>query len=256
MLEHALMASQEAVSMEHFGCVMASRASRMRREGVDVGSEMQRGKETNVRRGVQLLHSTVVHPGQVFSYHHLVGRPSSRRGFVAGPELHNQALSKGVGGGCCQITNMLYQLGLLAGLDVVERHRHSLDLYPDHGRSVPFGCGATVFYNRADLRLRNPWPYSILLDLTIEDGMLRGAFRSPKPMGFWVDVYEQDHHFFHEHGQWFRENELWRSFYDAQDTLLESHRVAHNLATTLYTPDLGQPHPDVRLRSDHLQDSV
>jgi vancomycin resistance protein VanW len=68
-----------------------------------------------------------------------------------------------VGGGLCQLANLLVLLGIEAGMEILERHRHSLDLFPDADRTAPFGCGATVFYNYVDLRLRNVMDFPLLL---------------------------------------------------------------------------------------------
>lgn len=184
LIEHPFMATQSHRDPGLFPHLIAQRHSPMCREGVDVDDALQHGKITNVKQATQHITSAIIQPGQVFSYHHLVGRPSYQRGFVDGPELHNQTLSKGVGGGCCQITNMLYQLALLGNLEILERHRHSLDLYPDHQRTVPFGCGATVFYNRADLRFRNPHDYPIYINLKSNKTFSQDNFSPITPSTF------------------------------------------------------------------------
>ena len=81
-------------------------------------------------------------------------------------------------------------------MKVVERHRHGLDLFPDHQRTVPFGCGATVFYNYADLRFENPLPQPVLLQFRIEEGTLVGELWAEADPGWSVEVYEVGHRFF------------------------------------------------------------
>ncbi|MEI3305467.1 MAG: VanW family protein [Dysosmobacter sp.] len=40
-------------------------------------------------------------------------------------------------------------------LTVVERYRHSHDVFPDANRTQPFGSGATCAYPHRDLMIRN-----------------------------------------------------------------------------------------------------
>jgi vancomycin resistance protein VanW len=197
---------------------------------------LQRGKERNVALGAQLLDGLVVRPHQLFSYHRTVGRPTRWRGFRPGLELQNDQPTRGVGGGCCQISNSLYLLALRGGMRVVERHRHGLDLFPDHQRTVPFGCGATIFYNYADLRFENPLPQPVLLQLRIEQCQLVAELWTEHDPGWTVEVYEVDHRFFREGDAWMRENRIRRRFCLPDGTLLLDQEVAHNRGRVMYEP--------------------
>ena len=166
-----------------FGYLLAERSSPLRRDPVR-DEALQAGKEHNVSLAARALDGVVVRPTQLFSYHHLVGRPSRLRGFRPGLELHGERPGAGIGGGCCQLSNLLYLLCLLGGMRVVERHRHGLDLFPDSARTVPFGCGATVFYGTADLRFDNPLDQAVLLRMGIEDGRLVGGCSVQKIRAF------------------------------------------------------------------------
>src|SRR5260370_34676795 len=97
-------------------------------------------------------------------------------------------------------------------MKVVERHRHGLDLFPDHQRTVPFGCGATVFYNYADLRFENPLPQPVLLRCRIERRCLVGQLLTVDDPGWTVEVYEVGHRFFQEGDMRMRENRIRRRF--------------------------------------------
>src|SRR5262245_33438351 len=119
--------------------VLAAHATPLRRGG-GYDERLHRGKERNVALVAARLDGLLIRPGELFSYHHAVGRPSRRRGFQPGMELHDGAPSVGIGGGACAASNMLYLIALRAGMRIVERHRHALDLFPDDGRTVPFGC--------------------------------------------------------------------------------------------------------------------
>ncbi len=200
---------------------------------------LQRGKERNVGLVARKLDGVVVAPSQVFSYQHLVGRPSRLRGFRLGLELHQEQAAAGVGGGCCQLSNLLYLLCLLGGMRVVERHRHGLDLFPDQARTVPFGCGATVFFGTADLRFDNPLDQPVVLRTVVEDGDLVGRLLCERDPGVRVEIREEGHRFFRVDGEWMRENRIHRRFLDAKGRTLLDQQVAHNRARVCYEPPEG-----------------
>ncbi len=238
MLERRIFSrSQLAVAdCQGFDHVLAEHRSPLRRDHA-VDEEMQAGKEHNVTLAASLLDRVAMAPNQLFSYHHLVGRPSERRGFRPGLELRDGKLARGIGGGCCQVSNLLYMLALLGGMKIVERHRHGLDLFPDHARTVPFGCGATVFFSYADLRLENPLDQPVLLRLEIDDGHLRGRLLAGQDPGWTVQVYQSAHRFFRQDDHWMRENRVRRRFVRHDGGELYDHEVAHNLARVLYEPE-------------------
>src|SRR5690242_10948522 len=205
---------------DDFTHLVARHSSPLRRPGTVAEPRLQHGKERNVALAAARLDRAVLAPGRTLSYHHAVGRPSRRRGFVPGLELHDGTLAEGVGGGACQVANLLYYLALLGALTIVERHRHTLDLFPDADRRVPFGCGATVFYNWADLRIANPLDTPIALRLTIARGELVGELCAPEPAAVRVEVYEVDPRFFADGGAWWRENRIRRRIVRAADGAL------------------------------------
>jgi vancomycin resistance protein VanW len=218
--------------------VLAQRSSPLRRDPVR-DEALQRGKEHNVALAARRLDRVLVPPAGLCSYHHLVGRPSRLRGFVPGLELHGEQPTAGIGGGCCQVSNLLYLLCLLGGMRVVERHRHGLDLFPDSARTVPFGCGATVFYGTADLRFDNPIDQAVLLRMGVADGQLVGRLLCRHDPGFRVEIEERDHRFYREDDRWMRENRIVRRVLDARGRLLLEQQVAHNQARICYEPPEG-----------------
>ena len=66
------------------------------------------------------------------------------------------------------MSNLIYWLTLHTPLTVIERHRHDYDVFPDSGRTQPFGSGATCVYNYIDLQIKNNTgqPYQLKLEIT------------------------------------------------------------------------------------------
>lgn len=237
--ESRIVASRKAAQAERqaFRYSLASRCSPLERKHGTVDPILQTGKERNVSLAAALIDGTVIEPGKTLSYHHLVGRPSRWRGFRPGLELHDEQMSAGLGGGCCMVSNLLYLLALESGMEIVERHRHALDLFPDHDRTVPFGCGATVYYNFADLRFRNPLPHPLMIAIKIEDRKLMGAILSAAPTELRVEMYEVDHRFEKSSEGWIRENRIRRRYKLLDGTLVRDEEVAHNRARVMYDPE-------------------
>ncbi|RJQ56421.1 MAG: hypothetical protein C4521_00375 [Actinobacteria bacterium] len=235
----------EAGERPRFSAVLSVSSSPLMRDIPNYGGRLQAGKERNVTLAASLLDGVIVPANRVFSYYHTLGRPTRLRGFRRGLELHAGRSSKGIGGGCCQVANMLYLLALEGGMKIVERHRHGLDLFPDRDRAVPFGCGATVFYNYMDLRFENPLPQPVMLKMWVQEGALHGELRALEAPEWRAEVYEVGHRFFRKNGDWFRENRIRRRFLLPDGAVLLDREEAHNIGRVLYEPhECGGGEPD------------
>ncbi len=84
-------------------------------------------------------------------------------------------------------------------LTIVERHRHSFDVFPDSNRTQPFGSGATCVYNYRDLRIANNTSETYQLKLRIEGDSLIGEILSDKEQYFKYEVYENEHSISRQH---------------------------------------------------------
>ena len=221
----------------------------MRRLG-DVDMALQRNKVCNLRLAIETIDGRMLRPGDELSFWRCVGNPSARRGYVEGLVLVHGRMASGVGGGLCQLSNLLHWMVLHTTMRVVERHHHGYDPFPDSGRVLPFGSGATVFYNYVDLRFVNPGPetYRIRLWLTGEE--LRGEVWADRLPPVRLHVRERDHRFFMAGGRVHRENRLVRTEADRRTgRLVHQEVVAHNRCPLLYEPGpdvVVDPEPRVR----------
>lgn len=208
--------------------VVCRRSSPLRRLAVRYADTLQLGKEQNVARVVRALDGVVLDPGAALSWNAEVGPPLRIRGFVAGPELHDGVLAEGIGGGACQVANLVFWLAVHAGLEIVERHRHALDLFPDDGRDVPFGLGATVFWPTRDLVVRNPHPVPVRFGFGVDASAVHGALTASAPLGARWDVVETEHRYERQGTEIWRCNLLVRREHRAdgiRETALARHRA-------------------------------
>ncbi|MCE9625494.1 MAG: VanW family protein [Deltaproteobacteria bacterium] len=204
-----------------------------RLSGVD--PELFENKRRNLELAIAKLDGLLVSPGKVFSLWRLVGPPTSARGYLEGLVLDRGRPSRGVGGGLCQLANALLWLALHAELRVVERHHHSLDIFPDDHRRVPFGTGASIVYNFKDLRFKNDsrCRYQFRLHLTDEDLVARIFSASPPERHYFIS--ESDHAFISEADGLYRRNTILREVRDAAGNRLHTETLFKNFAKCQYT---------------------
>lgn len=114
---------------------------------------LELGKVQNLRVAAARIDGITLGPGETFSFWLAAGRPSRRNGYVAGREMRAGCLIPSVGGGICQLTNALSRVAHGAGMEIVERHSHTV--HPP-GFFIDDATDATVFWNYVDLRFRSP----------------------------------------------------------------------------------------------------
>jgi vancomycin resistance protein VanW len=103
-------------------------------------------------------------------------------------------------------------------LVVTERFHHGFDAFPDSGRTVPFGTGATLFYNYVDLQCHNPTDQTFQILVWVTDEHLKGEIRSERDTPERYHIIERDHRFLRRatDGKHFRANRIFRERRDTQ----------------------------------------
>jgi vancomycin resistance protein VanW len=222
-----------STSAEPLRVEVVRHGSLLRRRLGSSDPRLQETKIVNLRLAAAALDGLLIRPGEVFSFWRWVGEPSRRRGFAEGLLLEDGEVRSGIGGGLCQMSNLLYWMALHTPLEVVEQHHHGFDPFPDDRRVLPFGSGATIFYNYVDLRLRNPTGQVFQIATHVTDTHLRGAIRSESPWPVAFHVEEKGHRFSGAaDGSVYRDNELWRRSIDrrtGETVLLELIARNHSL---------------------------
>lgn len=208
----------------------------------DVDMRLQYNKIVNLKLAAERLDGLLLKPGETLSYWRRIGKPTRRKGYVDGMVLYYGGFKAGTGGGLCQLSNLIYWITLHTPLTVTERHRHSYDVFPDAGRTQPFGSGATCAYNYLDLQIENRTSTVYQLKLRLDDIYLYGEWRSADPCPYRYEVYESDHRITLEPwGGYIRSNEIRRKKYTHDGELLEDEYVTENKALMMYSPLLPAP---------------
>lgn len=136
------------------------------------------GKVQNLRVAATRLGRRRFGAGEVFSFWRHVGRPTRRAGYVTGREIREGCLVPSVGGGLCQLSNALYDAALEAGMEILERHPHTV-IVP--GSLAERGRDATVFFPYVDLRFAAAQPFEVEARLTAD--ALVVEIRAPDRLG-------------------------------------------------------------------------
>lgn len=209
------------------------------RELKEVDMQYQYNKIINLKIAVKKIDGIIIKPGETFSYWKLIGRPTAKKGYVPGMVLFCGSYTMGIGGGLCQLSNLIYWMTLHTPLTVVERYRHSFDVFPDSRRTQPFGSGATCVYPYRDLMIRNDTNEDFQLKVIVGQNYLEGSwFSSQRPICKY-EIIEKNHEFKSEYwGGFSRHNELYRKKYTTIGEFINEEYITENHALMMYSPFL------------------
>ncbi len=129
----------------------------------------------NLRLAASKLNGFVLLPGDTFDFNTVVGPRTEAMGYRVAPVIASGELVDGVGGGTCQISGTLHAAAFFAGLEVVERKPHTRPSF-----YIKMGIDAAVAYPTITLKLRNPYPFPVVLHETVQGGIVRAEILGPK----------------------------------------------------------------------------
>ncbi len=205
----------------------------------DSDLQLQLNKVQNLKLAIKKIDGIIIKPGEVFSFCKNVGLPTKYKGYLPGMELRFGEAIPGIGGGLCQIANLLNWLIMHSPLNIIERHHHSFDPFPDNGRVLPFGSGATIFYNYGDFQVKNNTNLTFQINLWITKKCLEGELRVNEELDFGYHVFEKNHKFLKIEDDFYRQNEIWRNkiakFQGGK--ILDTELITKNFALVKYTPE-------------------
>lgn len=216
-------------------CLVKKHKSVLRRTLAGTDPKLQDNKIVNLGLSIRTIDGVLIRPGETFSLWRLIGKPTAAKGYIDGLTISHGKVQVGVGGGLCQLANLIFWLCLHTPLEVVERHHHSFDLFPDDRRTLPFGSGTTIFYNYLDLRFRNPTDSTFQLHLWLTDRFLEGTISCDLLPSRTYCIEERHHRFEKIDGIWFRKNEIWKLAMDpAGKRVIEEREIIRNCSEVKY----------------------
>lgn len=119
----------------------------------DISTRSEENRNNNIRRAFQQISGTIIQPGGTFSFNDIVGRRTIENGFYEADEYAYNETVRGVGGGVCQASSIMYLAAVQAGMEIVKREPHSKEVnYTEYGKD------ATVYWEygrKIDFSFRN-----------------------------------------------------------------------------------------------------
>lgn len=112
------------------------------------GSE--EGRKYNLKKAMATFNGLVVMPDEVVSFSKILDKRDDGLPYKEAVVIVNGEFTKGIGGGICQASTTIYNAVLMAGLEIVEVHRHTLPV-----GYVEKGFDAMVNDGGIDMRFRN-----------------------------------------------------------------------------------------------------
>ena len=226
-------------SSELLGNTVFQHKSMILRPLKDVDMYLQENKRTNLEIAVSHLDKVLIKSGETFSIWRLVGRPSKRKGYLDGLVLNQGQIGKDIGGGLCQLGNLLFWIFAHSPLTITERYRHGFDVFPDVNRKVPFGAGATLSYNYIDLQVKNETEYTFQIKLWLDKTHLNGELVSKEKIEKEYKVEERNHLMKQQFwGGYSRHNQIFQM--EKDNDVTREKLLVENHAIMMYNPFLEE----------------
>ena len=129
----------------------------------------------NLRLAASKVNGYVLLPGETFDFNEVVGPRTEAMGYRVAPVIASGELVDGIGGGTCQISGTLHAAAFFAGLEIVERKPHTRPSF-----YIKMGIDAAVAYPTITLKIKNPYPFPVVLHETVAGGITRAEILGPK----------------------------------------------------------------------------
>lgn len=195
--------------------VIYSHNSLIRRTLGEVDPQLQENKAVNLSIAAPKINHILIRPNEEFSFWKCVGSCTKKKGYLEGLYVYASGTGKGIGGGLCQMSNLIHWMVLHSPLVISEHHHHDqVDMFPDHGRVVPFGTGTSVAYNYVDYRFKNLTNHTFQLVIYATDKYLCGELRCDAVLDEKYHIYMEDEYFQREDDGIYRYGNVMRKRID------------------------------------------
>lgn len=111
----------------------------------------------NIVTSATYLDGTVLAPGETFSWFSVMGPCDYSQGYIDSDGYEGNKVVQVPGGGICFTSTNLHMCARSAGMDIVERHDHSMPVW-----YAARGDEATVSYGSYDLKFTNTTGYTVI----------------------------------------------------------------------------------------------
>ncbi len=113
-------------------------------------------RKNNIKVALEAFDGFVLEDGEVLSFNQVTGNRNQEAGYMQAKIISGGTFTLGFGGGVCQVSTTLYNACLLAGLEILEVHNHSLPvsyIEPSFDAMVNTGSSDLVIRNNSGGKL-------------------------------------------------------------------------------------------------------
>ncbi len=110
-------------------------------------------RKNNIKVALEKFDGLILNEGETLSFNATTGVRNKEAGYSQAKIISGGTFSAGYGGGVCQVSTTLYNACLLAGLEIVEVHNHSLPvsyIEPSFDAMVNMGSSDLVIKNNTN----------------------------------------------------------------------------------------------------------
>ncbi len=129
--------------------------------------ESDKNRVTNLKVATERCNDTILYPGDEFSYNKALGTRNVANGFAPGHSFAGGRVVTTIGGGICQVSSTLYNVVLMADLEVTNRVAHGM--YVEY---VKPSLDATVVDGAIDFKFKNNRSTPVKLEASAKDGVV------------------------------------------------------------------------------------
>lgn len=115
-------------------------------------------RKNNIVLALKSLDGTVINSQNILSFNQIVGERTQNKGYMQAKIIKSGKFVSAIGGGVCQVSTTLYNASLLAGLEIIEVHPHSLRI-----NYIEPGFDAMVNAGSSDLKIKNNTDEQIII---------------------------------------------------------------------------------------------
>jgi len=137
--------------------------------GISTFLDSHSNRIKNIAHAVERLNGTLIAPDEIFSAVKYAGPFTAENGYLPEEVIKGDKIVKEIGGGMCQIGTTLFRMAMNSGMDISERHNHSLvvSYYADPVNKNP-GTDAALYEPILDLKFKNDTGGYLLLQTKID----------------------------------------------------------------------------------------
>lgn len=113
----------------------------------------------NMDTALKAMNGTIIEPGATYSFNDLTGNSNlESNGYLPAGVIERGEMTTGVGGGICQAATTIYNAGILADMEIVQRAPHKWCSTYVYG-----GLDATIDWGFLDLKMKNRSEYQLFM---------------------------------------------------------------------------------------------